>query len=160
MFQKATSLTVATQIAEDQVPGFSFVQGNRYPPFLPPQITSLSDYEFQNHPSPTPLKLFVHFTEINPNFTETCKKKKTQDMHQYRSVGDLLERSSAEDLAVLVDNRLAVSQQHALECIKNSWASSMSGSYPSYLFRPGDAICGTVIRSGIPRDPAQGNKHD
>lgn len=81
-------------------------------------------------------------------------------MHQYRSVGDLLERSSAEDLAVLVDNRLAVSQQHALECIKNSWASSMSGSYPSYLFHPGDAICGTVSRSGLPRDPAQGNKHD
>ena len=32
-------------------------------------------------------------------------------MHQYRFGDDLLERSSGEDLAVLADNRLAMSQQ-------------------------------------------------
>ena len=36
-------------------------------------------------------------------------------MHQYRLVADLLERSSAEkDLCILVDNRVAMSQQCAL----------------------------------------------
>ena len=41
-------------------------------------------------------------------------------MHQYRLGNDLLERSSAEqDLRVLMDNSLAMSQQHALAA-KNS----------------------------------------
>ena len=54
--------------------------------------------------------------------------------YQYRSGADLLERSSAEkDRGVLVDNRLAMSQQRALVakeangilgCIKKSMASS------------------------------------
>ena len=53
--------------------------------------------------------------------------------HQYRLGADLLERSSAEkDLGVLVDNRMAMSQQRALVakkangtlgCIKKSTAS-------------------------------------
>ena len=54
-------------------------------------------------------------------------------MHQYRLGDDLLERSSAErHLVILVDSRLAMSQQCALvakkdngilECIKRSVAS-------------------------------------
>ena len=54
-------------------------------------------------------------------------------MHPYRYGADLLERSSTErDLSVLVDNRLAMSQQCALgdekahrtlRCITNSMAS-------------------------------------
>ena len=41
-------------------------------------------------------------------------------MHQYRSGADLLERSSAEELGVLVGNRLAVSQQCTLVAKKAS----------------------------------------
>ena len=55
-------------------------------------------------------------------------------MNQYRLGADLLDRSSAEDLGVLVGNSLAVSQQCALvakgangilECIEKSMASKM-----------------------------------
>ena len=43
-------------------------------------------------------------------------------MHQYRLRDDLLERSSAEkDLGVLVDNRLAMSQQCALVSKEANW---------------------------------------
>ena len=42
-------------------------------------------------------------------------------MHQYKLWADLLERSTAEkDLEVLVDNRLATSQQCALVAKKTS----------------------------------------
>ena len=55
-------------------------------------------------------------------------------MHQYKVGDDLLERNSAEDLSVLVDNRLAMSQQCVpvakkangiLGCIKKSMASRL-----------------------------------
>ena len=56
-------------------------------------------------------------------------------MHQYRLGDDLLERSSEEkDLGVLVNNRLAMSQQCALvankangilECIRKSMANRL-----------------------------------
>ena len=58
---------------------------------------------------------------------------RNNDMHQYRLGAGLLERSSAEkNLGVLVDSRLAMSQQYALvakkanvflECIKKGVAS-------------------------------------
>ena len=70
-------------------------------------------------------------------------------MYQYRSGADLLERSSVErDLGVLVDNRLAMSQQWALvatktsciqECVKKSVGKrSREGILPLYsaLVRP------------------------
>ena len=42
-------------------------------------------------------------------------------MHQYRLADDVLERSSVEkDLGVLMDNRLAMSQQHTREAKKAS----------------------------------------
>ncbi len=52
-------------------------------------------------------------------------------MHRYRSGADLLERSSAEkELGVLVDNRLAMSQQCTLVAMK---ASGILGCLPKSL---------------------------
>jgi len=61
-------------------------------------------------------------------------------MYQYRVGADLLERSSAEkELGVLMDNRLAMSQQRALvakktngiqECIKKTVVSRLRGDPP------------------------------
>mgnify|MGYP001858872190 CR=1 FL=1 len=53
-------------------------------------------------------------------------------VHQYRLGDDLLERSSVEkDLEVQVDNRLAMSQQCALEVKKDN---DILGCRISYLF--------------------------
>jgi len=70
---------------------------------------------------------------------------------QYRLGADLLERSSAEkDLSVLVNTRLAMSQQCALVvnktnilgCVKKSMASRLRGGDPAPLLCPGEAVSG------------------
>jgi len=81
-------------------------------------------------------------------------------MHQYRLGDDLLERSFAEeDLGVLVDNRLAMSQKCALVarnyngslgCIKKSMASrSREVILPSTL--PWSGFTWSIVSiSGVP----------
>jgi len=77
-------------------------------------------------------------------------------MHQYRLVADLLERSSAEkDLCILVDNRVAMSQQCVLVdkkakgilgCIKKNIVTST-------LLCPGEATSGVlcpILGSSVP----------
>ena len=70
-------------------------------------------------------------------------------MHQCRLGGDLLEKSSVQkDLGVLVDNRLAMSQQCALVakaakgtlgCIKKVYGEQVKGANPPPLLCPGEA---------------------
>ena len=100
-------------------------------------------------------------------------------MHQYRFGSDLMERSSAErDLGVLMDNRLAMSQQCALVakkasgilgCIKKSVDSRSREVIPPPLLCPGQAsprvlclvlVLGSLVqkRQGSPgKSPAQGH---
>jgi len=69
-------------------------------------------------------------------------------MHQYRLRDDLLERSPVEkDLRVLLDNRLAMSQQCALVakkangilgCITKCWASRSKEADPPPLLCPAE----------------------
>ena len=99
-------------------------------------------------------------------------------MHQCRLGGDLLEKSSVQkDLGVLVDNRLAMSQQCALVakkangmlgCIKKNVASmlkevilpfcSANGEATFKILRP---VLGSSVqnRQGSPRkSPVEGHK--
>ena len=100
--------------------------------------------------------------------------------HQYRLGADLLERSSAEkDLGVLVDNRMAMSQQCALAdkrangtlgCIMHykEHGQKGKGGDPCPLLCPGKATFGMLCpvqgssvqeRRGSPRkSPAEGHK--
>ena len=100
-------------------------------------------------------------------------------MHQYRLGDDLLERSSEEkDLSVLVDNRLAMSQQcilvaekenGILGCVKMSVASRLKELIlPLYyaLVRPHVGYC-PVLGSPVQKSqgssrkaPAKGYKDD
>ena len=84
-------------------------------------------------------------------------------MHQYRSGDDLLETSSAgKDLEVLVDNRLAMSQQCALVAKKANnllqWTKErVKGGDPSLLLYTGEAtfrilcpvLASSVQKTGI-----------
>ena len=75
-------------------------------------------------------------------------------MHHYRLGADLLGRSSAEnDLGILVDNRLTMSQQCAtvakkgidiLRCIKKNVASRLREVILPPLLRPGKATSGVL----------------
>ena len=97
-------------------------------------------------------------------------------MHQYKVGDDLLERNSAEDLSVLVDNRLAMSQQCVpvakkangiLGCIKKSMASRLREMIlPLYSaqVRPHlHPVLGSSVQKSqgtMGWSPAEGNKDD
>lgn len=98
-------------------------------------------------------------------------------MHQYRLGADPLERRSVEeDLGVLVDNTLAMSQKHVLEankangimgCLKKCVARKLREVIlPSYsaLVRPdlGYCVqfCAPQIKKDTSRSPAKGHKND
>jgi len=79
---------------------------------------------------------------------------KEQPTHQYRLGADLLESSSAErDLGVLVNDKLAMSQQCALVvkkangilgCIKEECGQEVEGGSPPPLLYPSEATSGIL----------------
>ena len=87
-------------------------------------------------------------------------------MHQYRLGAHLLERSSEKDLGVLVDSRLAMSQQCALVARK---ANGVLGCNKlSMASRPWEVILpphlcsalGRLKKVRTRRSPAEGHKDD